>query len=63
MTRILAVLANFFVSKEPEGPVLDHLLHGSLNSAASNELYYAELIHNKWDDKIRNYTLPLGWPN
>ena len=58
MTRILEALRQFFGREEPVGPVLDHLLHGSLNSADRNELFYAQLLNDKRDDNCRD----CPWP-
>ena len=62
MSRVLDVLSRFFSRETPISPVGDHLLHGSLNPASRNELFYAELIESKWDKKYRDYPWPPGWP-
>jgi hypothetical protein len=61
MTRVFEALRNFFGRDEELGPVTDHLLHGGLNPAARNELFYAELIKDKWDERFREYPWPPGW--
>ena len=61
MTRVFETLRNFFGHGEGLGPATDHLLHGGLNPAARNELFYAELIKDKWDERFREYPWPSGW--
>ena len=61
MTRVFEALRHFFAREEHAGPVLDHLLHGSLNPADRNELFYAQLLDDKREDKYRDYPWPPGW--
>ena len=61
MTRVIEALRHFFRHEEPIGSAWDHLLHGSLNPADRNELFYAQLLHDKKDDQYRDYPWPPGW--
>jgi hypothetical protein len=61
MARVLDVLRQFFGRDTPIIPVGDNLLHGGINPASRNELFYAELIEDKWDEKYRDYPWPSGW--
>ena len=61
MARVLEVLRQFFGRETPIVPVGDFSLHASINHASRNELFYAELIEDKWDEKYRDYPWPSGW--
>lgn len=65
MARFLDVVRSFFNRATPITPEADGLLHGALNAAHRNELFYAELIEDKWDEsrgeRFRNYPWPPGW--
>jgi hypothetical protein len=61
MTQVFEILRRFFGRVEPVGPVAESLLHGGLNPSARNELFYAELINDKWDERHRDYPWPPGW--
>ena len=61
MSRVLDLLRLFFARDTAIAPMGDHLLRGNLNPASRNELFYAELIESKWDEKYRDYPWPPGW--
>jgi len=61
MTRLIETLRRIFGRDQELAPSFDHLLHGSLNPSAHNELFYAQLIEGNWAEGQRDYPWPPGF--